>query len=318
MTRPETELDQGSSARFNAPMLEGNRPGYYFIVSSFALSLLVGCKPLPADSWVAQKQGPAAEPAPAPAENPKATPVPGPPAGIIGVAAPEARVSENAFGVDDRQFVTSAAFPWSTVGKLSTRCTATLIDRRLIVTASHCLFDGQGKWRANDIFFYPNFVAGQARDRARITYAWTASLTPFASTSTLQDDWAIALIDSHLGDHYKWLGIRNYLAVPGDTVTLTGYSEDLRAGDTASSHVECSVRGYVNGQLAHDCDMTPGASGGPLWSTKWGDPYIVGINSLEHRDNGSSYVAQYDDQHPNGAVSAVRFVETAVWAVANY
>ncbi|MCP4467665.1 MAG: trypsin-like serine protease [Halieaceae bacterium] len=280
------------------------------------LGAVAACKPLPADSWVAK---PAPAPAPtARAPTPIAPTTSSPPAGVIGIAAPEARVLENAYGNEDRQFVTSAKFPWSTVGKLSTQCTATLIDRRLIITASHCLFDSQGKWKANDIYFFPNLVSGQARDRARITYAWTGSLTPFAQTATLQDDWAIGLIDADLGDRYSWVGVRNYLAVPGDSVTLTGYSQDLRGGDTATAHVDCKVRGYVNGQLAHDCDMTKGASGGPLWSRTSGDVYIVGINSLMHMDGGRQHLANYDDRYPNGAVAATRFVETVVWAVANY
>jgi V8-like Glu-specific endopeptidase len=106
--------------------------------------------------------------------------------------------------------------------------------------------------------------------------------------------------------------------VPGDAVTLTGYSIDTRAGDTATTHVDCHVRGYILGQLRHDCDITRGASGGPLWSMQWGDPYIVGIQSQEYTDNGNEHLAGYDDDHPNGAVAATRFFETAVWAVAAY
>lgn len=78
------------------------------------------------------------------------------------------------------------------------------------------------------------------------------------------------------------------------------------------------MRGSINGQLAHDCHMTRGASGGPLWSTAWGDAFIIGINSQEYTDNGNEHLTQYDEQHPNGAVPATRFVDAAVWAVANY
>ena len=241
--------------------------------------------------------------------------------GPLGEPLPQGPLAENTFARDDRQFVTSVERPWSSVGKLNTGCTATLIDARLVVTAAHCILDPRGNWMANAYVFYPNLIRGQARDAARATFVWYGTRTPLDGASAADQDWAILLLDRDLGA-YGWMGIKDYSPAPGDKVTLVGYSVDADQGKTATAHVDCNVRAVSDGDFLHDCDMSRGASGGPLWSYAWSadDPSIVGVQSVEWREGGetSLHLASYDGSHPNGAVPASAFFQSAVWVIDRY
>src|SRR5436190_12850064 len=107
-----------------------------------ALAACGAIKPLPANQF--------APAAPAPAAAPVAADG-GPP----GEPLPMGPVLENTFAADDRQVVGSDQAPWSTVGRLSNGCTATLIDRQLVLTAAHCVFDEEGRWTADHFTFSP-------------------------------------------------------------------------------------------------------------------------------------------------------------------
>ena len=228
---------------------------------------------------------------------------------------------ENTFGPDTRQQVTSAEFPWSAVGRLNTGCTATLIDARLVLTAAHCILDPEGRWLAGYYLFYPNMVGGQARAGARAVHVWYGTRTPLRPGTAYIDDWAIVLLDRDLGSEFRWLGTRDVTPAPGDKVTLTGYSADVEGGATATAHVDCEIQnGQLDGQITHDCDMTRGASGGPIWSTAWGEPAIVAVQSIEARNGGetSLHLAGYDGGNPNGAVPVSHFFSRLLWVVERY
>lgn len=276
-----------------------------------AVSLwLAGCgavRPLPAD------QVPFAAPPAQAAAPASVTPVE-----PLGEALPQ---RENTFGADSRELVTSADFPWSAVGRLNTGCTATLIDRRLILTAAHCILDPDGGWLADHYLFFPNMVAGRARAGARGVHVWYGTRTPLRPGTPFVEDWAIVLLDRDLGDHVRWLGTRDITPAPGDRVTLSGYSTDVDGGQTATTHVDCQIQsGLLDGQITHDCDMTRGASGGPLWSTAWGEPTIVAVQSIEARDGGdaSLHLPGYDGGNPNGAIPVSRFFARLLWVVERF
>ncbi len=276
--------------------------------------LLASCgviKPLPADHPIAGHPV-AGQPPGQPTETP-------PPGGPQGEPLPQL---ENTFAHDDRQLVTSTEYPWSTVGRLNTGCTATLIDRRAVITAAHCIYDPDGRFLASHFAFSPNMIGGRSAVSVPATYVWYGTRTPLRTDpSDFVDDWAVLLLAHDLGV-FGALDARDVTPNPGDVVTLVGYSADVDAGLTATTHVDCRIQsGAFAGQLTHDCDMTRGASGGPLWSYAWGQvPAIVAINSSEYRDGGevSLKLGAYDGVHPNGAVPAHRFFPAVKWVVDHY
>lgn len=273
------------------------------------LLLLASCgviKPLPAAQ-------PAADPAP---QMQTAAP---PDGGPQGEPLPQL---ENTFANDDRQFVTSTAYPWSAVGRLNTGCTATLIDARLAVTAAHCVFDANGQHLVNQYSFSPNMIRGKAAVAIAATYVWYGTHTPLrAAGDDYAADWAILLL-AHDLSAFGSIPTRDVTPNAGDVVTLTGYSADGDNGLTATAHVNCHIQtGTTDGQITHDCDTTRGSSGGPLWSYAWGEtPAIVAINSTEQRDGGdvSLKLKSYDGSHPNGAVPASRYFGALKWLVDHY
>jgi len=279
-------------------------------VSSLIVGLLLAScgaiKPLPAGHPIA---------APTP-QTPTQTP---PEGGPQGEPLPQL---ENTFAHDDRQFVTSTAYPWSAVGRLNTGCTATLIDARLVVTAAHCVFDPDGRYLVHHFTFSPNMIRGQAAVSVPATYVWYGTRTPLRTAGNdYVGDWAILLLARDLGA-FGSIPTRDVTPRAGDVVTLTGYSADADSGLTATAHVDCHIQvGTLGGQITHDCDMTRGASGGPIWSYAWGEtPTIVALNSSEQREGGeiSLKVGAYDGSHPNGAVPASQFFGALKWLVDHY
>ena len=76
---------------------------------------------------------------------------------------------QNIFGNDDRVKLTDTDYPWRTIVKIRSTndaslgwsgCTGTLVGPDLLLTASHCLQDREGKIHS-DIRFYPNFIDGK-------------------------------------------------------------------------------------------------------------------------------------------------------------
>jgi len=89
--------------------------------------------------------------------------------------------------------------------------------------------------------------------------------------------------------------------------TLVGYSADFQNGQTASTHMNCSITGQESENVfTHNCDMTRGASGGPIFAY-WNDepyPYIYAINVAEYRNgtDTSLKIPDYVNTYANVAI----------------
>jgi protease YdgD len=236
-------------------------------------------------------------------------------AAACGRAPADASAPRNVFGADGRT-VLSTALPYGAIGRLDSGCTATLVGRNLALTAAHCVVDPNTRTLlANQGSFHPSFANGSARDGAAVTFVWWGTLSPDTQRA---NDWAILKLAGNLGDTYGWLGVNDpgfYNNVP---VALAGYSTDFQAGQTASIDGNCLLHGIDNGILLHDCDMTRGASGGPLLRTVNGTVSVVGVSNAERRNGGnvSLYLPFYDDQHANLGVPAATFLGTLRTALA--
>lgn len=180
-------------------------------------------------------------------------------------------------------------------------CTASLVGRGLVLTAAHCLkrflhvVNGRHEFR-----HFPRVFAGYTApnnylDSARVTYARWGSLN-FQGQDF--DDWALLKLDKHLGDRFGWFGVLGNLPLNSHfnfNLVLAGYSTD-RFGLTG--HIGCNITNHeTNNRLIHNCDLTPGASGAPLFKCQGNTCHIVGVQSGERKGRGQ-----------NTAVSVNRFI----------
>lgn len=226
---------------------------------------------------------------------------------FCGRKASEDSSVKNVFGDDHRVSVNSEKYPWSTIGKLSSGCTATLVSTYFILTASHCVFDKDGNL-IKDLAFFPNTINNQAKTSATIVKVWFGAKITNGST---KNDWAFAQIDKPLSKTFGAMGIRTYPSYAAGTVNVAGYSAD-KFSNTAGVHLNCNIKDQRGGLLLHDCDMTRGASGGPMFILEKDLPFIVGINVGEMRPGEESmYYQYYADSVANYAVPSTEFFETS-------
>jgi V8-like Glu-specific endopeptidase len=200
------------------------------------------------------------------------------------------------FPPDTRSTFRDAAYPWSTVGRVESAWgigTGTMVGRRLMLTASHCI-----GWQAFDagwLKFTPAYYDGAAPFGSawaeRVLYWRRVNGSAAISTWESAFDYVVVVLDRDLGEAAGWTGYREYDDEwNGGTYWQTiGYPHDLAGfqrpsfGDGGRIMGAESI-GLVDQEalvLGHFMDMSSGHSGGPIWG--WWDgeefPRVVGVQS---------------------------------------
>ena len=68
-------------------------------------------------------------------------------------------------------------------------------------------------------------------------------------------------------------------------VIFAGYSHDFKRSEEAGVDY-CEILDRLKGQgYGHNCSMTPGASGGPLFTAENGHYFVVGVNTRGMEDH---------------------------------
>lgn len=223
---------------------------------------------------------------------------------LVGLTFHHSIFAWNVFGKDDRLPIRNHEAPWRMVGRLDTGCTGTLVGKNIVLTAAHCVFNDE-KIDPKLKYFYPNLIQNVSSTRSAIKFIWYGTRTPELYPHL---DWALLELKEDLGKIHGWMGVQE---APTEKIILTGYSSDFEHGKTATTHIGCQFTGSWNGTWLHNCDMTRGASGSPMFIKKNNGPYIVALNVAERRGGktASLKLKEYSSKYANIAVPAKQFLK---------
>jgi V8-like Glu-specific endopeptidase len=183
---------------------------------------------------------------------------------------------------------------WEAVGRIDLDgqgfCTGTLIAPDTVLTAAHCLYDGDSGIRFADESI--SFLAGWRNGQALATRSVRRSVAhpdyvhdPESGANNSRFDLALLILDQP---------IRSTQVVPipvaegeaiGDEVGIVSYAHD-RAEAPALQRV-CGVIGSEAGVVVLSCNVDFGSSGAPVFHLGAAGPRIVSVVSAKADYDGS-------------------------------
>lgn len=205
-------------------------------------------------------------------------------------------------------------YPYRTVGKLffttpsgDKTCSASVIRKRVLLTAGHCVHSGNGSqsgWFTNYLFI-PAYNNGTAPYQS-----WTTSF------STVMSDWYngggkvpnkmdfgfLEVVDKTINDTLQPIGnITGFLGWQTDSTIpnhahIIGYSNNFDSGNLMHQVTAQSAKAVDANNVEYGSDMSVGAGGSP-WIQNFGDPatgQTGGTNAGRNRIVGTSAYAYSD------------------------
>jgi len=201
------------------------------------------------------------------------------------------------FNPDGRWVYYDESYPWRCLVRMTRPSgwsgSGVIIGPRHVLTASHCV-DWTPGWLKVDVLY----TNGSSLASAYGTHAYYAQKVTAAnySSTNMDDDYAVIVLNQRLGDRFGWFGARTYSDSWDDDVLPwrnLGYPQDFSwTGDLATyqrdfaldeEDYDSDAAGRV--LLSDSFDNWPGQSGGPVFGF-WSDgPYVVGVTSGESSSN---------------------------------
>jgi hypothetical protein len=175
-------------------------------------------------------------------------------------------------------------------------CSASLVNRRLLLTAGHCVCDGQGNWFSN---FY--FSPGHKNGEEPYGRGYAANLLVYRDylyTGVWSLDIAIVLLTADMGNSLGWLGYSTSLDPAAQLWYQFGYPAQAPFDGNWLVTVLSGLGYRVSGigsplPVAVGSIFTPGASGGPWIINVDGELYANGLNSAKPVSCAETSISPY-------------------------
>lgn len=233
----------------------------------------------------------------------------------IGQSRSENALSKNIFGVNDRTTspTTDNTLGASFIGKLikpnGGYCTASLVGKDLILTNAHCIAK-EGLFIDGTYTFKLGYNNGESVAVSGVKKVWYGTLSP--KKNNWVNDWAIFKLDTELGVTHGYFGVEknpNY----NRPFSIAGYGIEFSSSYLTIQN-SCNYRGRSRDRILHDCDISPGDSGSPIFRCSDQSCVIVALHSAEFiGDRGvNATLPEFERINANLAVYPSKFYNQLV------